>query len=283
MLEGAKRINPLMPEVDFARDEVPNLHELLAELREHGPVVPVAYHGGEAWLVVGNAELRKAFMDERHFAAQASYSVIAEPAIGRTIQVMSGREHRRIRGLVTDPLLPQQVRHHTESLIDPVINELLDGVENKQEVDLVQAFTKPMPFRIITRLLGIPVEDEGMMLEWAMKLFDFPWDPEGAKKAKEELGGYLQDVLDQRRNQPEDDIISLLIQSEYEGEYLSDEEIISFCRLLFPAGSDTTFKGGGSLIYEVLTRPEVRGQVLEGEDQRRAIILEGLRLHTPTA
>ena len=276
-------VKPLLPEIDFAYAEVPDLHDLIDTLRPHGPVVPVKYLGDTVWLINSFRELKRAFSDEEHFASEAAYRVHSEPSMGRTLQTMSGEMHRINRALVSKPFFPRQMRKSVESLIVPVADELLDRIEGRDEVEFVQAFTRPFPFTVITRMLGIPVDNEGRLLEWALKLIDYPWDPEGALRAKRDFGAYMQPILAQRRSHPGDDVISTLATAQFEGERLDDEEILSFLRLLFPAGSDTTYKVGGSLFYAVLSDPAMRARALRDDAQREAIVQEALRWQPPTA
>lgn len=180
------------PDIDFAYDPLPNLHEVLDDLREIGPVVPVQYLGKPAWMITRFDELRQAFADEQHFEAAASYQEIALPSMGRTMQAMSGEEHRINRGLVSGSFFPAQIRALAESLVIPVAEELLDKLKGKDEVDFVTEFTRPYPFTVISRMLGLPVTDQEQMLEWAVKLIDYPWDPEGALKAKQDFSDYLK-------------------------------------------------------------------------------------------
>lgn len=274
---------PLMPEVDFAYDELPDLHELLDQLRKQGSVVPVKYHNQTAWLINSYPELKQAFSDEVHFEAAKAYRIHSEPSMGKTIQTMSGNEHRVNRALVSRPFFPAKVRAAVEALLEPVANELLDQIEGKEEVDLVEAFLRPYPFTVITRMLGIPIDDEGRLLEWALKLIDYPWDPEGAIKARNDFADYMNPIVNQRRVQPGEDIISMLATAAFEGEQLSDEAIYSFLRLLFPAGSDTTYKVGGSLFYAVLSEPEIRTMAAKNDQARAAVVQEALRWQPPTA
>ncbi len=182
---------PLVPEIDFARDELPDLHQVLDRLRSAGAVVPVRYFGETVWLITRYAELKQAFSDEEHFPAEAAYTVHSEPAMGKTLQTMSGEHHRVNRALVSRPFFPKAVRELVGSLIVPVADELLERIAGHDEVDLVQAFTRPYPFAVITRMLGIPVDDETRLLEWALKLIDYPWDPQGALKARQEFADYV--------------------------------------------------------------------------------------------
>lgn len=276
-------LSPLLPDIDFAHHEVPNLHALLASLREQGPVVPVVYHGEPVWLILGHAELSQAFVDEVHFEGAAAYRLHAAPAMGKTIQTMSGEEHRIHRSLLSVPFFPRQVRSQVETLIEPAIDEVLDRVEGQSEVDLVAAVAQPFPFRVISLLLGLPIDDEPQMLEWALKLLDYPWDPEGALRARREFSDHLKPVIQQRRRSPGEDLISILATAEVEGERLDDEAIMAFCRILFPAGSDTTYKNLGCLLHAVLSQPGLRERVLAGPEEREAIVSEGLRWEPPTA
>lgn len=273
----------LMPGTDFAYDELPDLHQRLDELRAIGPVVAVTYHGQTVWLITRYQELKQAFADEEHFASKAAYTVHSEPSMGKTLQTMSGQQHRVNRTLVSKPFFPRQIRDAVESVIAPIADELLDRLNDREEADLVEAFTRPYPFSVIARMLGIPVDDEGKLLEWALKLIDYPWDPEGALRARSEFAEYMQPILDQRRERPGDDVISLLATAEFEGQRLSDEEIYSFLRLLFPAGSDTTYKVAGSLFYAILSDPTVREQAVTSGAAREAIVQEALRWQPPTA
>lgn len=274
---------PLLPHIDFARDRVPDLHALLDELREHGPVVSVQYHGQPTWLINGFAELSQAFADEVHFRSEATYMIHAEPSMGRTLQTMYGDQHRVNRGLVSRAFFPNEVRSLVESLIEPVASELLDELEGVAEVDFIQAFNRPFPFRVITRLFGIPVEDEAKLLFWALKLIDFPWDPAGAVQARHDFAAYLKPFLDQRRREPGDDLLSMLAVAEFEGQRLSDEEIYSFARMIYPAGSDTAYKNGGSLVHALLRDPELRAMARKGPKEREALVNEALRWEPPVA
>lgn len=276
-------VTPLMPDIDFAHDALPNLHALLDELRGHGPVVPVRYHGSPVWLILDHALLKQAFEDYTHFDATEGYKLIAEPSMGKTLQTMSGEEHRVSRALVNPLFMPVKVRSYVEALMEPVAHELCDRLATQREVDFVSTFARPYPFLIITRLLGIPVDDEARCMEWALKMIDYPWDPEGATRAKAEFDTYMQGIIDAARARTGDDFMSRLANAEYEGERLSDERILSFVGLLFPAGSDTTYKNGGSLFAYMFGDPALRAMARGSDKDREALVTEGLRWEPPVA
>jgi cytochrome P450 len=274
---------PLLPDIEFAYDALPQLHQVLDNLRPHGSVVPVIYHKQPAWLILGYEQLRQAFSDEEHFECARAYRIHSEPSMGKTIQTMSAEQHRINRALVSRPFFPRQIRALVEPLLASQARLLLDEIQGQELVDLVQAFARPYPFKIITRMLGIPIHDDAQCLSWALKIIDFPWDPEGALRAKAEFDDYLLPLIAERRQAPADDVISVLALAEIEGQQLDDEEILSFCRLLFPAGSDTTYKMLGSLLYAILETPGMKQLARGSDEQRHALVQEGLRWQPPTA
>lgn len=127
-------MEPLFPEIDFATDELPNLHEIIAKIRGTARVAPVRYHGVTTWLITGHKELVEAFSDEEHFLSAAMYTIHSEPVMGKTIQCMSGGQHRMNRLLVSPAFLPSRVRAYIESLIEPIAHELIDGLDRKSVV-----------------------------------------------------------------------------------------------------------------------------------------------------
>jgi cytochrome P450 len=203
--------------------------------------------------------------------------------MGRTMQTMSGTQHRLNRALVSNAFFPKQVRSYVGTVVEPEAVRWLRAFAGEERVDLVERFTRPYPFSVITRLLGIPVHDERLFLEWALKLIDYPWDPEGALRARAGFDAYMVPLIAARRARPADDVVSLLAQARLEGAALEDEEILAFCRLIFPAGSDTTYKNLGSLLSHVLSDPGLRERARGSDTDREALVQEGLRIEPPTA
>ncbi|HEY8121072.1 MAG TPA: cytochrome P450 [Myxococcota bacterium] len=274
---------PLSPDLDFAHAELPDLHAVLDSLRAHGPVVPVRFHGETAWLILTHKELSAAFADDETFPSKAIYERIAMPTMGKTIQCMAGDEHRRNRALVSHAFRPNVMRRAVEEALVPLAHELIDRFAARREADLVAEFTRRFPFLVITRLLGIPIADEDKLLHWAQKLIEFPWDPDGALAASREFTDYLRVLVAERRARPGSDLVSELANTQLAGERLADEEIFSFLRLLYPAGSDTTYKNMGSLFAAVLSHAEVLSLARGDPGAIPAIVDEGLRFEPPVA
>lgn len=275
--------DPEYPQVDFASGEILELHTILADLRERHAVAPVIYHGEVARLITRFADLQTAFSDDEIFPSAAAYSRHSLPSMGKTIQCMGGDEHRRNRGLVSKAFRPRLMTEFVEAFLTPVAHELVDGIAAKGESDLVRDYTTRYAFTVITRLLDLPATDFEQLKRWGDGLIDFPWDPEGALEAREEFTAYLKPIIDRRRSDPGEDLISSLATVEVDGERLADEEIFSFLRLLFPAGADTTYRGLGSLLYAVLAHREVFEAVQRDPSLVPRVVQEALRWEPPTA
>jgi cytochrome P450 len=271
------------PEIDFALAAVPDLHAILAEMRERGPVAVICYHGQPAWLILGHKEVTAAFADDSLFPSEAFYTLWAAPTMGRTLQCMGGEEHRAYRALINAAFRPSVMKRSVETLLSPLANELIDRFVADGEAELIEAFTHRYPATIITRMLGIPVADDELFLRWALDLINYPWDPEGALAASRAFTEYLEPLVADRRANPGEDILSELARVEVDGRRLSDEEIYSFVRLLFPAGSDTTFKALGSHFYAILTHPEVEATLRADPSRAAAAVSESLRWEGPIA
>ncbi len=271
------------PEIDFAWDEVPDLHRILADLRGRHAVAPVRYHGGRAWLITRHADVLAAFSDDETFPSAAAYLRHSGPVMGKTIQCMGGQEHRRNRGLVSAAFRPKLMREFVESFLTPVAHKLVDELSSGGEADLVRDYTMRYAFTVIARLLDLPPTDFADFKRWGDGLIDFPWNPEAAKTASREFTAYLKPLIDSRRRSPGEDLISSLATAEVDGDHLSDEEIYSFLRLLFPAGADTTYRGLGSMLFAVLTHREVFERVKAEPAWAPDVVQESLRWEGPTA
>jgi len=276
----AEQIRPVLPNRNFGTDPLPDFHEIISELRNAGHrVVPVRYIEGIAWLIIRHGDVDNAYRNERELPAAQAYRRHAEPVQGKTLLAMEGEEHRINRLLVARAFHPPAVRSLAESLLAPLANSLIDAFAGRRQLDLVAEYTYRYPFQVISRMLGIPVADEAQLLGWIDGLFMYPWNPEAALQAKHEIDAYLRPIIRQRRSQPADDLISALAQAEAEGRRLSDEQILAFIKLLYPAGADTTYLSIGSLMFEVLRDPQLK-EALRADPARRAqAVEESLRMH----
>jgi len=270
------------PDIDFGSDDMPDLIQILKGMRPFGPAVAINYRGERYWMLIEHEAVRDAFLDEAAFDSSVAYQHMTESLFGRNIQSMGGEEHRLHRGLVSRPFLPTMVRSYVEPILKPIAEELLDRIESLDEIDFIDAFTHKYPFTIITRLLGMPVENEGEMLQLCADFFETR-NPELVFATRNRIDAILEKLIAERRQNPGEDLISILLHREFDGVKATDAEMLGFCRLLFPAGADTTYHTSGSMFYEVLRDSDLHDLAKTDGDIRKGIVGETLRYHPATS
>ena len=272
--------------VDFALDEMPGdeMHRVLRAYREQNPVSETRFLGLSAKLITGHPELFDAMMDTEGFPPHAMYKASFETAIGETfISMEDPRNHRLYRKLVTPAFRSRAVANYEREGIASLAHELVDRLEDQKSFDLVEGFTTRFPYLVISRLLGLPKDREDDFQDWALGLLRFRDDPEAAQVAREELTTFLSPVVEARRREPRDDVISELLQIEIDGRKLSEEEIHSHIRLLFPTGGETTHGSLGNLLYAVLSDRSLWRTLCKDPTLAEAASEESLRWETPIA
>jgi cytochrome P450 len=199
-------------------------------------------------------------------------------------QVMLGMdepEHRRYRALVAKAFTQKALARRQEEGVERVANELIDRFAGKGRAELVREFTFPYPTQIIAGLLGLPRADYPQFQRWSISLLGFTVNRERGIAASEALKAYFAPILAARREDPRDDLISLLAHAEIDGEQLSDEEIFSFLRLLLPAGVETTYRSTGNLLFGLLSNPEQLEAVRADRSLIPQAIEEAVRWEAP--
>jgi len=164
---------------------------------------------------------------------------------------MDDPRHQRLRKLVNRGFTPRMVGLLQEK-IRVLAGRLAEGVAGRGEVDLVSELAVPMPLWIIAEMLGIREEDFERFHDWSDRLinvagnYDDPVKMNDAVTAYTEYGEYLKDVFEDRRRQPREDLVSILVAAQQEGvlaedeESMENDEIVMFMTLLLVAGNETT-------------------------------------------
>lgn len=261
------------------RDPYPRL----AHKRREQPVEWTrSFTGFEAVALYRFEDVAAALRDEERWSAGAAREIYG-PVMGEHVMVgMDGPEHRRHRALASPAFRQKVLDRWVEEQVRPVLEALVDTLgEGADRVDLVPRFTATFPVWVIASILGLPSEDWLRFRAWSMAIIDAGGAPERARAASRELADYLQPVIDRRRVTPADDLLSELAGARLDGDHLSDEEILSFLRLLLPAGVETTYRSSGSVLFGLLSDPDQLDAVRDDPSRLPAAIEEGLRWETP--
>jgi cytochrome P450 len=271
--------------VDLVTDPVPGeqLHRLLAEARSTSMIPGANLLGMPARVIARFDTLKAFFADSVQLPGGATYQFMVEPAVGPTFISMDGIEHDRYRRLATPAFRSRLVTRWVDDELVPLAHEIIDRFADLGEADLVTSFSSVLPLWAISRRLGLPMGSEERQRVWTAALLSHPLDPDGAARAKREVFEFLAPILGQRRREPGDDVLSHLLEHEHDGIRMTDEEIINHIRLLYVVGAATTSDGLSSLLYHVLTRPEMLKRAAEGPEMCERLVLESLRYEPPVS
>lgn len=198
--------------------------------------------------------------------------------VEQSMLTMDGERHRRYRALVQPAFGPDQIPWWTENWIRPTVDALIDSFEANGRADLNVEFCAAIPLLTICGSFGISVED-ALDIRSAVSAG-------GQAGGAERLMKTLQPIVEARRTEPQDDLISLLVRAELTDEQgrthiLSDPDILSFSFLLLAAGSGTTWKQMGITLVAMLEHPEWLEAAREDKAALDPVVAESVRW-TPT-
>ncbi|MFI1971815.1 cytochrome P450 [Streptomyces cinnamoneus] len=248
-------------------------HGTYAALREAGPVHRAAGPDGRpAWLVTRYEDVRRALADPRlsldkRNALPGNYAGFPlPPALDANLLNMDPPDHTRVRGLVAKAFTPGRV----EKLRGPVravAGSLLDAVEPLGRADLLAAYAGPLPIIVICDLLGVPQADRVDFRAWTDALVT-P-DPERPHRTKEAVVGmmrFLTGLIERKRAEPADDLLSDLIQVQEDGDSLSPDELTSLAFLILFAGYENTVHLIGNAVLALLDHPGTLAELRKNPD-----------------
>ena len=166
-------------------------------------------------------------------------------------------DHTRYRKLVQPGFAPSRMRALAARVRDRA-DELVARIEPGQAFDAVETLAVPFPLWIIAELLGIPESDWPRFYQWSEAAIPgaTDWSPEECARLQAEMHEYLLATTKDRREDPRDDIISVLAHAEVEGETLRDDELVMFLNQLLVAGNETTRHAISGGIAALSERPE---------------------------
>jgi cytochrome P450 len=283
-------LNPWSPEV--RRDPYPTYRKLRAEPR----LQRMRLFGG--YLAARYADVERVLRDPAFSTNREAVPLMAAfrrggrnaPAflgfLDNNLLMIDGARHRRLRALVAKAFTPRRVVA-LRPAIEAIVDDLLDRVASRGEMDLVSDFAAPLPAIVIADLLGIPAADHDRFRAWSDDLVQI-LDPfsgrEGLappKRATRELAAYFQPLLADRRRAPRDDLLSAMIAAEEDGEKLAEEELVALASLLLAAGHETTTNLLGNAVLLLLRHPGERRRLQNDASLLPSAVEECLRFDPP--
>jgi cytochrome P450 len=201
---------------------------------------------------------------------------------------MDAPAHTRLRGLASAAFTPRRIellRGHIQEIIDG----LLDKVQARGQMDMIEDFAAPMPAIVTAEMLGVPTEDHTDLKKWsatfAEMLGNLQHNPDvipAVLESTNKLTTYFQDAIDKARQHPREGLIQAFMNAEIEGDRLSDEEIVANCIITMVGGQETTTNLIGNGLLTLLRNPEQLTQLRDDSSLIPSAVEELLRYESPS-
>jgi cytochrome P450 PksS len=188
----------------------------------------------------------------------------------------------RLRALVSKAFTPRIIER-LRGRIEALCEELLDAMERERGTDLVAGYALPLPATVIAELLGVPAEDHARFHRWSNRLVSVSSGRDMLRALPAALAfvRYLRNLVERRRADPQDDLITALIRVEEAGDKLSEDELLAMAFLLLVAGHETTVNLIASGTLALLEHPEQTARLRRDPSLVKPAVEELLRYTSP--
>jgi cholest-4-en-3-one 26-monooxygenase len=255
-------------------------HDWFTWLRNNAPVHHHEEPDGPGfWVISKHADVIVCNRDAGTFSSEQSHGGVvgleerglgpteAEQAGGRLMLMMDPPDHTRYRSLVNRGFTPKTMR-----MLEPHVRELtvriIESALAKGEVDFVVDIAAELPLEVIAEFIGVPFEDRHKIFDWSNRMIgsedpEYMVSQEDVFNAQVEMFLYAQQLADERRKNPQDDIVTKLLTAELNGDQLSDMDFNLFFLLLSVAGNETTRNAISHGMNAFLENPDQWAQLVE--------------------
>jgi len=267
-------------------------YETYRLLREHAPI---ARHRGiepgypeHFWALTRHADVVEVSRKFQTYSSAKKGSLMNEDRpdleVARLMIDADPPQHTRLRTLVNRGFTPKAMKMLEDHFRD-VAKQLIDEALEMGELDFVDKVSAELPLIAIAELVGIPIEDRRKVFDWSNAMIgstdpDFNQNPEAPMIAAMELYAYSNELAVQRKAEPKDDIITILV-SEHDGDVLSEHEFDLFMMLLAVAGNETTRNGISHGVVAMIEHPDEWRKMKADPTLVPSAIEEILRWGTP--
>jgi cytochrome P450 len=268
-------------------------YPLYRQLRETDPVFET---GIGAWFITRHADAVRILRDHERFSADPANAKLVdslpfvdnvsptERGFQNVMLFLDPPDHTRLRSLVNKAFTPRAIER-LRPRVHEVVDQLVDPLEGT--FDVIERLAYPLPVTVIAELLGIPAADQAQFRGWARDvapILDPILPPENANAvgvAGMMLAGYFFDLIEERRKNPGDDLLTALIHAEEEGERLNSDELRATCILLLIAGHETTMNLIGNGLQALLRNPDQIDRLRAHPELMKTAVEELLRFDSP--
>ena len=272
-------------------DVIADPYPLLRELRETAPVHKLGF--ADFWILTRFEDCRAALRDPRLGNPESGDHVPTlivgsprDPDGPRSLLTLNPPDHTRIRSLVSRAFTPRRVER-LRPAVESMTRELLDPVAEAGECDLIEALAFPLPANVISELVGVPVDDRDWLRPLVSDLaatLEPNRQPEETKQAAisgAKMQAYLHNLINRRRAEPRDDLLSGLIEASDGQDRLSQQEVANTVSLIYGAGFETTMNLIGNMVHSLMRHPDQLARLRADRSLVPSAVEEVLRFEPP--
>ncbi|MHB8670379.1 MAG: cytochrome P450 [Acidimicrobiales bacterium] len=232
-----------------------------------------------------NGAAFRAFLEQAPEAARRFAELVSRR---RSFLFLDPPDHTRLRGLVSKAFTPRVVEKLRPRIVE-LVDGLLDAALERGSLEVIEEFAYPIPVVVICELLGVPASDHEKFKGWSRSLAR-ALDPdvvlpvevlEHRLEAMEAFHHYFRELIDRRRAEPQEDLLSALVTAEDEGDQLSEDELLGTVTLLLVAGHETTVNLIGNGVLALVRHPEALAALAADPSLARSAVEEVLRWDPP--
>ncbi|MYT34371.1 cytochrome P450 [Streptomyces sp. MspMP-M5] len=260
-------------------------------LRDSAPVHwnPPADGRRGFWVLSRHEDILAAYRDDVHFTSERGNVLVTllgggDAGAGRMLAVTDGHRHHELRKILQRVLSPR-VLSEVAAAVRVNTRQLIREAVEAGGCDFAEQIAGRIPMNTISNLLGVPAQDREYLLaqtKTALSTDAEDVDEVDSEMARNEILLYFMDMVEERRESPGDDVISMLIGSSIDGVPLSDEDIVLNCYSLIIGGDETSRLTMIDSIHTLAARPEEWRRLKHGEVAIDTAVDEVLRWASPT-
>ncbi|MDL9938086.1 cytochrome P450 [Gordonia sp. ABSL1-1] len=251
------------------------------QIRDEAPIVRNEFANGH-YIVTGYEDILSVYQNAKVFSSSAVTVFDPNPNFKWIPEMLDGDEHRQWRKQL-GPLFSPKVVEGLEDKVRERAVTLISSIKEKGSCDFIQDFALQYPSFIFLELMGLPFEDLETFLHWEDEILHVAAGPEETARrraaASIAVTEYFRKVIEARRAEPRDDLISKALEFEIDGKPVTQEDMESFCILMFMAGLDTVTATLGMIYHHLASNQDDRQAIVDDPELIPSAIEEIIRAY----
>jgi len=272
-------------------------YDYFGRIREKDPVYRNEKWGG--WIVTRYEDVQQCLQDDEHLSVQVEADRLRNSSLDipamqsmfpKWVFYLDPPEHTKLRRIIGEAFNPELVQNQRDE-VETVVDSLIASIQEREsdEIELIEEFAYPLPVRIITRIMGLPLDDNQQLGEWSSEIaltlfhhYDADRRHERTEESIKEFADYVRDIVIEREENPQEDLITYLNQAEADGMTLTRDEVVATVVGLLFAGHETTTKLIANGVLELLRYPDQLELLRDDPSLAPKAVEEILRYHGPS-